>query len=134
MFSIENINVHDSLFDLKTRKRILIVDDDVEMIRYYKIKFRGATNFFVSHAMNGYEGALKAESDQPDLIIMDLEMPYCDGKKAIDIIKSSDRTQYIPILCLSSKVKTGQYIWGVDRVLNKRESSEMILNEVKKLL
>lgn len=83
-------------------KKILIVDDS-KMIRYLlttEFKKQGCR---VSEAENGLDGFIRNQSDQPDLIIMDLVMPKMGGLEAIARIREMNPSVHIIILTSSSK-------------------------------
>jgi len=78
-------------------KTILIVDDSA-MIR------RIVSQIIMEHrhrpitAANGQEGVEAARAHQPDLIIMDIEMPVMDGIEATRRIKADSQTRAIPVI------------------------------------
>jgi two-component system, cell cycle response regulator DivK len=61
----------------------------------------------VSVAMDGQQGADKALSEQPDLILMDLSLPVIDGWEATRRIKANDATRRIPIIALTAHAMAG---------------------------
>jgi len=50
---------------------------------------------------------LLLESVEPDLILLDIEMPDMDGREIIDILKSSEKTAHVPVILLSARTDTG---------------------------
>lgn len=62
----------------KIDKKILIVEDDEDFISILKTKF-SAEGFSVVTAQNGEEGASKAETESPDLILSDVLLPKLNG-------------------------------------------------------
>lgn len=87
--------------DLRPRPRILLVedyDDAREMYRDY-LEFSG---FEVATARDGHEALLKARSDMPDLILMDLSLPGLDGWEATRILKTDPTTSHLIVVALSA--------------------------------
>jgi len=82
--------------------RVLIVDDeeDIRIVLSRVLKRRG---FIVSEAENGKEALEKVESVGPDIIILDVIMPFVDGIKVCQILRDNPATQYIPIIFLSAQ-------------------------------
>src|SRR6266478_979209 len=72
--------------------RILLVEDN-EMNRDMLSRRLIRNGYEVSVAMDGQQGADKALSEQPDLILMDLSLPVIDGWEATRRIKANDATR-----------------------------------------
>jgi CheY-like chemotaxis protein len=81
--------------------KVLIVEDNDDyrdLISYY-LKSSG---FEVIIAVNGLEAVTCAESDNPHIILMDLNLPVMDGWEATRIIHQNQATAHIPILAVSA--------------------------------
>ena len=81
--------------------KILIVDDDLTSLKMLQFILK-KEGFIVVTAVNGREGRMLAERQQPDLIIMDIKMPEEDGLTACTALKSNSRTTNIPVVFVSS--------------------------------
>ena len=57
---------------------------------------------------DGADGVLKAGSEQPDLILMDLSLPVLDGWEATRQIKANASTSHIPLIVLTANAMTGE--------------------------
>jgi CheY-like chemotaxis protein len=81
--------------------RILLVEDDLlnrEMIsRYMQIQ-----GFEVITATNGAEAIALAQSQHPDLILMDMGLPILSGWQATAQLKTAPDTRAIPIVALTA--------------------------------
>ena len=62
--------------------RVLYIDDDEDSVYMLKLRFELLESFEILVAENGEEGCSKALSEQPGIIIMDLDMPVVDGWEA----------------------------------------------------
>ena len=93
--SVNSLNSDD------TRRRILIVDDfdDTRLLLRTWLQKKG---FDVVEAENGIRAVEAAEDTQPDLIIMDVEMPEMDGLAATRRIRELKNFQDVPILAVSA--------------------------------
>jgi len=78
-------------------KKILIVDDDVDIIDLVENRLK-RNNYEVIFANDGDNGVKKALQHKPDLIIMDVMMPQMHGGEAVQLLKSYEETRDIPIL------------------------------------
>ena len=86
--------------------KILIVEDNEEsrdaLLR--RLERRG---FQVVVAKDGKEGLAMAQSEKPDLILMDMNMPDLDGWEATRQIKAVEGLSNVPVLALSAHALTG---------------------------
>ncbi len=83
-------------------KKILVVDDQPDIVRLAKTKLT-SEGFDVVEAYNGEEALEKVNSENPDLIILDVMMPKMDGWEVARRLKSSDTTKDIPIIMLTAR-------------------------------
>jgi DNA-binding response OmpR family regulator len=82
------------------KKTILIVDDEVGLRNL--LKFRLVSfGYDVLVAEDGYAGIELAKTKKPDLIILDIMMPYFNGVEVCKKLKSDYKTKDIPIVFLS---------------------------------
>ncbi len=82
-------------------RRILVVEDD-EMSRDIMMRRLGGQGFDVILAVDGRDGVEKAVTEQPDLILMDLDLPIMDGWQAMSALKARQATNSIPIIVVSA--------------------------------
>jgi len=93
-------------------RRILIVEDeeaDRMLISAY-LHRQGCQLFY---ANDGLEGIEQARVRQPDLILMDSEMPECNGRDACKIITQDPRTTDIPVIFISGMTSSEQRVQGL---------------------
>ncbi len=81
--------------------KILIVDD-YEQILKLVTKFLQARGYATVTARNGAEGVRVAKAEQPDLILMDIQMPLMNGINAMKLLKSMPSTKHIPIFAFTA--------------------------------
>jgi len=73
-----------------------------------KMRLELLGNFEVLTAQDGEKGCEVAAAEQPDVILMDLEMPVVDGWEAARRLKGNPQTQDIPIIALSAHALAGE--------------------------
>jgi len=83
------------------QKRILVVDDDAELVELICFNLKRA-GFSVRSAFNGVDALKKARSLKPNLIVLDVMMPELDGFAACEILRRDAATASIPILMLTA--------------------------------
>ena len=88
--------------------KILYVEDNDDNVYMLKMRLELLGDFEVLTAEDGEKGCDMAATEQPDLILMDLEMPIIDGWEATRRLKSNPRTRDIPIIALSAHALAGE--------------------------
>jgi two-component system cell cycle response regulator DivK len=86
--------------------RILLIEDN-EMNRDMLSRRLERKGYETIIAVDGQEGVEKTESENPDLILMDMSLPVLDGWEATRKLKSNTVTQNIPIIGLSAHAMSG---------------------------
>ena len=83
------------------RHTILVVDDfdDARLLLRTWLERKG---FRVVEATDGIEGVAQAQTELPDLIIMDIEMPNLDGLAATRRIRKVKRLEAVPVVAVSA--------------------------------
>jgi CheY-like chemotaxis protein len=88
--------------------KILYIEDNDDNVYMLKMRLELLGDFEVLAAENGEKGCEMAATEQPDLILMDLEMPVVDGWEATRRLKGSPTTRDIPIIALSAHALAGE--------------------------
>ena len=85
-------------------RRILIIEDNEENIRLFRaiLRLEGAAE--VLEANRAQVGIEMAEQLQPDLILMDIQMPDMDGLTATRVLRADTKTSTIPIVAVTASV------------------------------
>ncbi|MFQ5679045.1 MAG: response regulator [Gemmatimonadota bacterium] len=93
--------------------RILVVDDepDILSVLVYQLSRAG---YRVSTAVNGPGALSAAESELPDLIVLDLMLPGIDGYEVLRRLRSRDRTAEIPIVLLTARREEEERVRGFE--------------------
>jgi CheY-like chemotaxis protein len=87
---------------------VLVVDDNEDCRIIYGSTLRHA-GYTVRTADDGLECIESAESDRPDLILLDIGMPRMDGMKALEQLKLNPKTTAIPVVAVSARVGKDQH-------------------------
>ena len=88
------------------RKRILIVDDNTELLQLLCLAVKDA-GFSVASASTGIEGLDKARSLRPDLLVLDLVLPEMDGFAVCEAVRRDSTLTDLPIIMLTGL--TGEF-------------------------
>jgi DNA-binding response OmpR family regulator len=116
--------------DMETKKRILLVEDDVALSAVYKSRLE--LEGFETREVNNGEDALSAALEyKPDLIVLDAMMPKISGFDVLDILRNTPETTNIKIVMLTAlsqpKDKERAENLGVDDYLVK---SQVVIGDV----
>jgi twitching motility two-component system response regulator PilH len=93
-------------------QKILVVDDSPTE-RYFYADLLTRSGYTVLTAENGEEAMMKAKSEQPQLILMDVVMPGQNGFQVTRAISRDPQTQHIPIVICTSKDQETDRYWGM---------------------
>lgn len=96
-----------------TAGRILVIDDDREIIRLLK-SYLEQSGFTVLTAYNGQAGLHLMRSEQPMLVLLDLMLPDQDGYDLTRQARSEARLKAIPIIMLTARVEDMDKIIGLE--------------------
>jgi EAL domain-containing protein (putative c-di-GMP-specific phosphodiesterase class I) len=122
--------------DMETKKRILIVDDEPDFLNLFRFILENA-NYSVLTASSPEEGLEKAKQN-PDLILLDLNMPRMNGHEVCKQLKENIKLMHIPVVILTSQDKTLDKVQafnlGVLDFINKQTHTEEILVRIKSIL
>ena len=81
--------------------KIAIIEDDQVISQMYRMKFE-ADEFEVQVADNGRDGVELVEHMQPDLILLDMQMPVMTGAEALKEIRAHDWGKKVPVIVLTN--------------------------------
>ncbi len=96
-----------------TRPKILIVDDEIDTLLPLQRSLE-VEDYIVVGACNGKEALIKAITDIPDLILLDLMMPEMDGYEVCAKLKTDELTKNIPVIMLTAKDTVREKVKGLD--------------------
>jgi CheY-like chemotaxis protein len=103
--------------------KVLLIDDNEDNRTLTKMALEISTNWEVLTAASGIEGISMAESELPDVILLDLIMPEIDGLTVFEILKQNLVTCNIPIIIVTAmvnnKVLNELRDRGVDGIITK---------------
>lgn len=86
--------------------KILLVEDN-EMNRDMLSRRLSRRGFDVLIAIDGAEGVTMAQTETPDLILMDMSLPVMDGWEATRCLKKAPDTGAIPVIALTAHAMAG---------------------------
>ena len=123
--------------DETIKTKVLVVDDEPS-VRQLLRKIL-SKNYAVLEAQNGEEAVNMAQSQKPDVILMDMMMPKMDGLTACLAIKTNQITRGIPVVMLTAidyelNKKLSKDVMGADGYITKPFSPQALLKTIRQLL
>ncbi len=94
-------------------KRILVIEDHEENRRIMQDLLASA-GYEILEAVTGEEGVAMADTQRPDLILMDIQLPGLDGYEATRRIKGNPALRQIPIIAVTSYALSGDDLKAMD--------------------
>jgi CheY-like chemotaxis protein len=121
---------------VEIKKKVLIVDDEPNVRRLLR-SILGKT-FEVFESEDGMQAIEMANSQKPDVVLMDMMMPKMDGLTACHMIKNDPATKAIPVIMVTAigfelNVKLSQQM-GASGYVTKPFSSEELLAKIAMVL
>ncbi len=119
-----------------TDKRILLVDDDAEIIESMRTVLE-AKGYTVLIARDGNQGVALAEKELPDLLVLDMMMPKRSGFLVLERLRRGQQKPLRIIMVTAnegSRHKAYAEMLGVDDYIRKPFAMDRLLESVQKLL
>jgi DNA-binding response OmpR family regulator len=120
----------------KAGKRILLVDDDAEIVESLRLALE-ANGYTVLVARDGNQGLALSERENPDLVILDMMMPKRSGFLVLEKMR---RTREIPLRVImitaneGSRHKAYAEMLGVDDYIRKPFPMDRLIESVQRLI
>ncbi|HEY9659295.1 MAG TPA: response regulator [Allocoleopsis sp.] len=119
-------------------KRILIIDDEDDIREVAQTSLEIIGGWEVLTAGSSTEGLLKAETEQPDAVLLDVMLPDMDGATTFHKLQANPATQNIPVILLTAKVQAADQrrlsSLGVAAILTKPFDPIVLANQVSEAL
>lgn len=119
-------------------KRILIVEDEKDVLDLLMLSLRKAGGFSILTATDGATGLQKARREKPAFIILDLMLPKMPGLELCKVLKTDPATSRIPIMMLTAKAEEIDRIvgleFGADDYVTKPFSPREVTLRIKAIL
>ena len=124
--------------DTATAARTVLVAEDDEDVRDLVVFKLAKAGYRILTAANGNSALIMAQSERPDLVVLDIDMPGIDGLAVCQQLNALARTSRIPVLMLSGRsrdldVSLGRTM-GADEYMVKPFHPEDLVETVGRLL
>lgn len=115
--------------------RVLIVDDEDEVVATLQRILSEQTSFDVRIATNAFEAGIECEKFRPHVMLLDIHLSDADGRKISDTIRKIDDLQLTKVIAMSGKLTDGQAAQlthqGFDSALRKPFSVRQVIEAIE---
>ncbi len=137
-FSKDALHMSSTKLEKKTKSaRILVIDDEAEITEIVETFLKDA-GYQVMIENSSVMGIERAKNFKPDLILLDIMMPFMDGYEVCDELKKNKETENIPVIFLTGKdAKSDEgrsFRVGGDMYIKKPFSCDRLLEIVRIVL
>ncbi len=87
------------------KRKILIVDDDEELVELISDVLERDGRFEVRSVNNGFDAGMMVKEYRPDLIVLDVMLPDINGKEVCQRVRSDSTMDDVHIICISGMVE-----------------------------
>jgi DNA-binding response OmpR family regulator len=119
-------------------KKILIAEDEVDIVTLLDAIFGDLVNYETLYAKDGQEAVNSARVDNPDIILLDIQLPELNGYEVCRLLKSNPTLSRIKVLMLSGMTQNHDWLKaqeaGADDFIAKPFSAITLLEKVEELL
>lgn len=118
-------------------EKILVIDDDLDSLKLIGLLLQ-RQGYQVVAAPGGSQGLAQAESENPDLILLDIMMPDMDGYEVCKRLRKDPRLAHIPIIMFTAKTRVDDKVTGfeagADDYLTKPTHPAELASRIKAIL
>jgi two-component system, OmpR family, response regulator len=120
------------------KRKLLIVDDDQELVELMSDTFARDGRFEIKTANNGFDAGMLVKEFRPDLVVLDIMLPDINGKEVCQRIRSDSTMESVKVICISGMVEADKVsdlkAAGADDFLQKPFQVERLLDRCCELL
>jgi len=116
------------------KRKVLLVDDDVEIVEMIGKVLEEDGRFEVRIAANGFDAGMMVKEYRPDLIILDVMLPDINGKEVCHRVRSDNTLEEVRIICISGMVEEDKIqelkLAGADDFIHKPFDVEVLIERM----
>jgi excisionase family DNA binding protein len=120
------------------KRKVLLVDDDAELVELMSKVLEEDGRFEVRIASNGFDAGMMVKEYRPDLIVLDVMLPDINGKEVCHRVRGDSSLEDVRILCISGMIEEDKIqelrLSGADDFLHKPFEIEYLIERMCGLL
>jgi excisionase family DNA binding protein len=87
------------------KRKLLVVDDDQELVDLMVEAFERTASFDIRTANNGFDAGMFVKEFRPDLVVLDIMLPDINGKEVCQRVRTDPTLEATKIICISGMVE-----------------------------
>ena len=87
------------------KRKVLIVDDDEDLVELLVDVFARDGRFEIRTANNGFDAGMYVKEFRPDLVVLDVMLPDINGREVCQRVRQDDTLDSVKIICISGMVE-----------------------------
>ena len=120
------------------KRKVLLVDDDAELVELMNKVLEEDGRFEVRIASNGFDAGMMVKEYRPDMIVLDVMLPDINGKEVCHRVRADSSLEDVRILCISGMIEEDKIqelkLSGADDFLHKPFDIEELIDRMCGLL
>jgi len=120
------------------KRKVLLVDDDIELVELMNKVLDEDGRFEVRVASNGFDAGMMVKEYRPDIIVLDVMLPDINGKEVCQRVRADTTLEDVRILCISGMVEEDKIqelrLSGADDFLHKPFDIDYLIDRMCALL
>jgi excisionase family DNA binding protein len=120
------------------KRKVLLVDDDHELVEVMTRFLVDDGRFEVKTAGNGFDAGMMVKEYRPDIIVLDVMLPDINGKEVCHRVRADNTLEEVRILCISGMIEEDKIqelrLSGADDFMGKPFDAEALIDRMCSLL
>jgi excisionase family DNA binding protein len=120
------------------KRKVLIVDDDQELVELMVDVFARDGRFEIKTANNGFDAGMLVKEFRPDLVVLDVMLPDINGREVCQRVRLDPTMEMVKIICISGMIERDKIAdlraAGANDFMNKPFAVEALLDRCCEML
>ncbi len=120
------------------KKKILIVDDEQDLVELMADAFARDGRFEIRTANNGFDAGMQVREFRPDIVVLDVMLPDINGREVCQRVRSDNTLDSVKIICISGMIEQNKVsdlrAAGADDFVQKPFTIDRLIERVCDLL
>ncbi len=120
------------------KKKILIVDDEQDLVELMADAFARDGRFEIRTANNGFDAGMQVKEFRPDIVVLDVMLPDINGREVCQRVRSDSALDSVKIICISGMIEQDKVAdlraAGADDFVQKPFTIDRLIERVCDLL